>query len=234
MPWRRCAPCSGHLRPGDGLGAAQEQKLTWFTRAATLARWISLENRSSPNPSRARARCHGCARHILAHTLPQTLSRCDLSLSSSRRHIDPAAIAWSQPRRACATPNTPVPSPCSSLDHASFCIVIFAASWTLGVRVQWLGVPKVPLTDLVYTRCHYCTVGLSVRAARCQHGKGKSSQILDLPCNFRITCIPCSLPGFSGENLFAPRAPGRAAAAGCAEADITQHTQRPPMPAYFA
>ena len=130
-----------------------------------------LENRSSPNPSRARARCHGRARHILAHTLPQTLSRCDLSLPSSRRHIDPAAIAWSQPRRACATPNMPVPSPCSSLDNAIFGIVIFAASWTLGVRFQWLGVPKVPLTLLVYTRCNYRTVGLAVRAARCQHGR---------------------------------------------------------------
>ena len=139
--------------------------LTWFTRAVVIARWISLENRSSPNPSRARARCHGRARHILAHTLPQTLSRCDLSLPSSRRHIDPAAIAWSQPRRACATPNMPVPSPCSSLDRASFCIMIF------GVRFQWLGGPKVPLTHLVYTRRGYCTVGLAVRAARCQHGR---------------------------------------------------------------
>ena len=149
---RRCAPGSGRARLGDGSAWAQDHLLTWFTRAVVIARWISLENRSSPNPSRARARCHGRARHILAHTLPQTLSRCDLSLPSSRRHIDPAAIAWSQPRRACATPNMPVPSPCSSLDRASFCIVIFAASWTLGVRFQWLGVPKVPLAHLVYTR----------------------------------------------------------------------------------
>ena len=179
---RRCATRSGHLRPGDGLGAPQDQKPAGFSRAATLSRSISLENRSSPNPSRARARCHGRARHILAHTLPQTISRCDLSLSSSRRHIDPAAIAWSQPWRPCATPNMPVPSPCSSLDRAIFGIVIFAASWTLGVRFQWPGVPKTPFARWVYTRCHYCTVGLSVRAARCQHGKGKSSQILDLPC----------------------------------------------------
>ena len=134
--------------------------LTWFTRAATTARWISLENRSSPNPSRARARCHGRARHILAHTLPQTISRCDLSLSSSRRHIDPAAIAWSQPWMPCATPNMPVPSPCSSLDRAIFGIVIFAASWTLGVRFQWPGVPKTSFARLGYTRCHYCTVGV--------------------------------------------------------------------------
>ena len=130
----------------------------------------------------ARGAYHGRARHILAHTLPQTISRCDLSLSSSRRHIDPAAIAWSQPWRPCATPNMPVPSPCSSLDRAIFGIVIFAASWTLGVRFQWPGVPKIPFARLVDTRRHCLTVGLAVRAARCQHGKGKSSQILDPPC----------------------------------------------------
>ena len=168
---RRCATRSGHLRPGDGLGAPQDQKPAGFSRAATLSRSISLENRSSPNPSRARARCHGRARHILAHTLPQTISRCDLSLSSSRRHIDPAAIAWSQPWRPCATPNMPVPSPCSSLDRAIFGIVIFAASWTLGVRFQWPGVPKIPFARLVDTHRHCLTVGLSVRAARCQHGR---------------------------------------------------------------
>ena len=157
--------------PGDGSAPPQDQKPSKFARAALSSRWVSLENRSSPNPSRARARCHGRARHILAHTLPRTLSRCDLSLPSSRRHIDPAAIAWSQPRRAYATPNMPVPSPCSSLDRASFCIVIFAASWTLGVRFQWPGGPKTPLAHLVCTRCPYRTVGLSVRAARCQHGR---------------------------------------------------------------
>ena len=182
---RRCAPGSGRARLGDGSAWAQDHLLAWFTGAGPIARWISLENRCSPNPSRARARCHGRARHILAHTLPQTLSRCDLSLPSSRRHIDPAAIAWSQPRRACATPNMPVPSPCSSLDRAIFGIVIFAASWSLGVRFQWPGVRKTPFARLVVTRRSYCTVGLSVRAARCQHGKGKSSQILDPPC----TCI---------------------------------------------
>ena len=154
---RRCATRSGHLRPGDGLGAPQDQKPAGFSRAATLSRSISLENRSSPNPSRARARCHGRARHILAHTLPQTISRCDLSLSSSRRHIDPAAIAWSQPWRPCATPNMPVPSPCSSLDRAIFGIVIFAASWTLGVRFQWPGVPKTPFARWVFTRTNYLT-----------------------------------------------------------------------------
>ena len=173
---RRCAPGSGRARLGDGSAWAQDHLLAWFTGAGPIARWISLENRSSPNPSRARARCHGRARHILAHTLPQTLSRCDLSLPSSRRHIDPAAIAWSQPRRACATPNMPVPSPCSSLDRAIFGIVIFAASWALGVRFQWLGVPKTPFARLVDTRRHCLTVGLAVRAARCQHGCNRSTR----------------------------------------------------------
>mgnify|MGYP004274036279 CR=1 FL=1 len=36
--------------------------------------------------------------------------------------------------------------------------MIFAASWTLGVRFQWLGVPKVPLTHLVCTRSGYRAV----------------------------------------------------------------------------
>ena len=37
----------------------------------------------------------------------------------------------------------------------------FAASWTLGVRFQWLGVPKTPFARLVYTRWAYCTVDLA-------------------------------------------------------------------------
>jgi hypothetical protein len=55
----------------------------------------------------------------------------------------------------------PVPSPCSSLDRAIFGIVIFAASWTLGVRFQWPGVPKTPFARWNFTRCTYCTVGLA-------------------------------------------------------------------------
>ena len=54
-------------------------------------------------------------------------------------------------------------------------------SWTLGVRFQWLGVPKVPLTHLVYTRCNYRTVGLAITSGEMSAWQGKSSQILDPP-----------------------------------------------------
>ena len=169
-PRRRCAPGSGRARLGDGSAWAQDHLLAWFTGAGPIARWISLENRCSPNPSRARARCHGRARHILAHTLPQTLSRCDLSLPSSRRHIDPAAIAWSQPRRACATPNTPVPSPCSSLGGRA--LSRHRKGAPLGVGGEGLrchdkraGVPvSVPLPLLRARRARHAPAGSHSRA----------------------------------------------------------------------
>ena len=140
------------MRLGDGLSWAQEPYDSWFTRASLAPRPLASCDPHSLNPSPTLIAPARHARHILAHTSSQTISHRDLLLGSSRRLVPSAAIAWSRAWRPCATPNMTVPSSRWSPDRSSFCIVIFAASWTLGVRFQWLGVPKVPLAHLVYTR----------------------------------------------------------------------------------